>query len=376
MSYQTTTINTRNVIAMEELHNFIKSNIETLHANPSLANELPPLMIWGAPGLGKSTIVKSIAKEMGIEFRDIRLAQIESVDLRGLPSIDKENGTMKWNLPEFFPRDTESKGILFLDEISACPKDVAVAAYQLVLDRKIGDFYDVPKGWYIVAAGNRTSDRAVATTMPSALANRFLHLDVDADAEEWCDWGFKHDIHPSVIGFIKYRPNLIFSMTDENLERGFPTPRAWERVSTMAKIYGNNIELLRKIVYGLIGTHCGIEFVEYFKMASKFDNVLSMMLGKTPIEIPTKSDEKYALASAVIYHTWKGKDDADKAARLGGMFKIANQFSADFASMIVCAVAQGNMEISKKEAIGLLCKCEDWKEFSKKHGTTLKKYMM
>ena len=113
---QTTSVNTRNVIAMEELSNFIKQNIETLHSNPELATELPPVMIWGAPGLGKSTIVKSVAKELGIEFRDIRLAQIESVDLRGLPSVDKESGTMKWNLPEFFPRDTKSKGILFLDE--------------------------------------------------------------------------------------------------------------------------------------------------------------------------------------------------------------------------------------------------------------------
>ena len=373
---QTTSVNTRNVIAMEELSNFIKQNIETLHSNPELATELPPVMIWGAPGLGKSTIVKSVAKELGIEFRDIRLAQIESVDLRGLPSVDKESGTMKWNLPEFFPRDTKSKGILFLDEISACPKDVAVAAYQLVLDRKIGDFYEVPKGWYIVAAGNRTSDKAVAMTMPSALANRFLHLDVEADAEEWCNWGYEHDIHPAVTGFIKYRPHLIFNMNDENLERGFPTPRAWERVSTMAKIYENNVDLLRKIVYGLIGTHCGIEFVEYFKMASKFNNVLSMMMGSSPITIPTKSDEKYALASAVIYHTWRAKDEQEQDARLKGMFKIANALTADFASMVVCAVAQGTNSLNKKDAIGKLCKCEEWKEFSKKHGATIKKYMV
>jgi hypothetical protein len=376
MAIQSTHVNSANVIPMQELGNFLKQNIQTLHSDPSLADSLPPVMIWGSPGLGKSTIVKTVAKELGIEFRDIRLAQIESVDIRGLPSVDKENGTMKWNAPDFWPRDPESKGIIFLDEISACPKDVAVAAYQLILDRKLGDFYEVPKGWYIVAAGNKTTDRAVSMTMSSALANRFLHVEVEADAEEWCVWAYRNDVHPAVTGFIKYRPNLIFNMTDENLERGWPSPRAWEKVSTMSKIYSGNIDLLRKIVYGLIGNHAGIEFVEYFKMASKFDDVLDMLLGKKPISVPTKSDEKYALASAVIYHAWKGKDEKESLARLSGVFKIANEMTADFAAMMICAVANGTNTISKGDAIKTLCKCPEWKEFSKKHGSVIRKYMI
>jgi hypothetical protein len=165
-------------------------------------------------------------------------------------------------------------------------------------------------------------------------------------------------------------------MTDENLERGWPSPRAWEKVSTMSKIYSGNIDLLRKIVYGLIGNHAGIEFVEYFKMASKFDDVLDMLLGKKPISVPTKSDEKYALASAVIYHAWNGKDEKESLARLSGVFKIANQMTADFAAMMVCAVANGTNTISKGDAIKTLCKCPEWKEFSKKHGSVIRKYMI
>ena len=132
----------------------------------------PPVMLWGPPGIGKSDIVKSVAQECGIEQRDIRLAQLDPVDLRGVPTV--ENGQTKWAVPSFFPTEPESAGIIFLDELSAADPSIQVAAYQLLLDRRIGE-YKVPPKWIIVAAGNRAEDNAVSLPISSALANRMMH---------------------------------------------------------------------------------------------------------------------------------------------------------------------------------------------------------
>ena len=170
--------------------------LQGIFDDPELAKKLPPLIIHGKPGVGKSAIVKQVAEELGIEFRDVRLAQMDAVDIRGLPSVNTEEHIMTWNIPDFFPRDPKSKGILFFDEISAADRSLQVSVYQIVLDRCLSDAYKVPDGWYICAAGNRIEDRAVAMSMSSALANRFMHVELTEDAEDWARWAINEGINP------------------------------------------------------------------------------------------------------------------------------------------------------------------------------------
>ena len=130
-----------------------------------------------------------------------------------------------------------------------------VAAYELILDRRLGTLYDVPDGWYIVAAGNRTKDGAVARAMSSALANRFCHLELTEAHKSWVDWGWKNGIHPSVLAFIRFRPDLLLNMTG-NRERGWPSPRTWARVSLemqLAETTGLSNRALSHIIEGLVG---------------------------------------------------------------------------------------------------------------------------
>ena len=160
-------IDTHNVIHASELKDILRSSLEGVQKDETLSAKLPPVMVWGAPGVGKSTIVKSLAQEMGLGFVDVRLAQMESIDIRGLPLPDKEKHCVQWLPSSIFPTDNSKGGIIFLDELSAAPKDVQVASYELILDRQLGggDIYKVPSKWFIVAAGNRSCDRAVSTTM-------------------------------------------------------------------------------------------------------------------------------------------------------------------------------------------------------------------
>lgn len=341
---QSDKIDTHNKMSMEELEKILITNCELICKDRNMARVIPPILIHSSPGVGKSSIVRQVANKLKIGFVDVRLAEMESVDIRGLPSVDKEQGVMKWNAPDFWPRDPDSKGIIFLDELTSCDKSCQVAAYELILDRKIGDFYKVPDGWYIVSAGNLTTDRAVAMSMSSALSNRFMHVEIEADDAQWVKWAMTHDVHPSVTGFIQYKPMSLFNMEKENLERGWPSPRSWERVSEMTKIYGNDEDLLRKIVYGLVGPAKGVEYMEFHRLNKSFDNILDMMYGKVPVKIPEKNDLLYAMCSTLIYVLWRGKDEADEKKRLDGFFKIVSELRPEFVMMSINGAMHGRSE--------------------------------
>ena len=366
-------VDTHNIVHSTELQDILRSSVESVQADESMSAKLPPIMVWGAPGVGKSTIVKSLAREMGIGFVDVRLAQMESIDIRGLPLPDKDAHCVQWLPSSIFPRDNAKGGIIFLDELSAAPKDVQVASYELILDRQLGggDVYKVPSKWIIVAAGNRSCDRAVSTTMSSALANRMMHLEIEANAQDWAEWAVSHGVHPAVVGFINFKPKMLLDVDDQNLERGFPTPRAWERVSEMCKILKNET-LLRKAVYGLVGVPAGQQFMEFHRMAAEMDNVLEMMTNpKAKVVIPTRDDLKYALTSAMVYHVWKGKDKADTENRIGGFLRISMELPPAFATMAMKAARIGTERFSATNAVMGLMRHPAYKAWREKFGKNL-----
>lgn len=362
-----------NRVSAPELAKIIRLQLETLEKKPALAQKIPPVMVWGAPGLGKSTIIRQAAEDMGIDFIDVRLAQREPVDVRGLPVPDASQKCTEWFVSGDWPR--EGRGILLFDELTAADRSLQVAAYELILDRRLGNLYKVPDGWYICAAGNRVDDAAVATTMSSALANRFLHVELAEDAAAWASWAVSSGIHPAVTAFIRFRPECLFRQDDENLERGWPTPRAWERVSVMLETLPADDELLRrKIIYGLVGNRAGCEFVEFYNINDAFENVHALMMDETlkPV-IPVKADRKYALASALSYFLWRGADKQEEETLLNGFFRISCALSSDFACMTMMDAMTGCGVISSKEAAMKLYLHPRYREWSQLHGSAMKK---
>ena len=364
-----------NRVTAEELERLLTMQLMAIGEEPCRSKELPPLMVWGAPGLGKSTILRSIAEKMGIGFIDVRLAQREPVDIRGLP-VPGDDG-VKWLVASEWPRDPKSRGVILFDEITAADRSLQVAAYEFILDRRLGTLYTVPDGWYICAAGNRTEDRAVATTMSSALANRFLHVEMREDAESWISWALKHDIHPSVLGFIRYRPEMLFRQDGENLERGWPTPRAWERVSRMLSMFGEEEEgLLRKVVYGLVGDRAGVEFTSFHKLNLECDDTLEMMTNpKYPVVIPERADRKYALCSSMVYLLWRGQDNADEQRRIDGFFRICMRLTSDFASMAMMDAMAGKGGRPEEECVEKLFAHKMYRQWAEKHGKAMRRHV-
>src|SRR5262245_6632638 len=167
----------------------------------SLIMARQPVFIWGGPGICISAIVRRVAVDFEMPRLDVRALLLDPVDLRGLPFLGQD-GRAKWATPDFLPRD--GSGILFLDELNAAPAMVQASCYQLVLERKLGE-YTLPDGWAIVAAGNRESDRAVTTRMPTPLRNRFVHLEFEVDLQEWSEWAISSKVRPEVIAFLRFR---------------------------------------------------------------------------------------------------------------------------------------------------------------------------
>lgn len=242
-------------------------------------------MIWGPPGIGKSSIVHQVAESQGINFVDLRLSQLAPTDLRGLPVA--ENGQSRWFPPEFLPRDGE--GILFLDEINLAPPAMQGVAQQLILDRRVGS-YQVPDGWLIWAAGNRKEDRAAVFDMPAPLANRFVHLEVEADFDSFKAYALMQDMHQQLIAFLSYRPLLLHRLDVDAMN--WPSPRSWMMADKLLKS-GLDIS-------PAVGLGAATEFAAYCRVFKNLPNLKEILLGEKSPAFPTEPSVRYAVVIGLV----------------------------------------------------------------------------
>lgn len=262
----------------------------------SLLSQRWPAFIWGPPGVGKSSIVRQIAKNRHLPVIDLRASLLDPTDLRGIPAI--ENGRAIWCPPSFLPQQHDKPGILFLDEINAAPPLVQASLYQLVLDRRVGE-YELPPGWWIVAAGNRQQDRAVTFRMSSALANRFVHLELDPDVDDWRTWALGQRVSPLVVSFIGVRPGLLNQEPGDST--AYPTPRSWEMVSDVMTSMGGPKEAA-DVLSGIVGTGAAVEFQAYAKRAINEKAIRKVIESPTEAELPQDLDGVYMLTSWLAFH--------------------------------------------------------------------------
>lgn len=247
-----------------------------------------PVLLVGPTGLGKSSIIKEIAKELGRKVIDLRLSQMEFSDLRGIPFISKEEN-VKWSVPHFFPTDENDNSIIFLDEINTAHSSILSAAYQLVLDRQIGE-YILPKGVSIIAAGNRLEDNDELTDIPKPLLNRFCHIEVKYNFESWLNHA-NSTFHKSVIDYLtQNKSDLFYSSITSN---AFATPRTWERVSDILKSYQDqdvtsDLHSLQILVESCLGESSATKFLGFLKKKNKISVDFGKILSNPSYKIKDK----------------------------------------------------------------------------------------
>lgn len=251
-----------------------------------------PVMIWGSPGVGKSAVVRQVADELGLPCQDERVSDRDPVDFRGLPHI--VDGVTLWTLPGFLP--VSGSGVLFLDELSAAPPAIQAVAYQLILDRRLGD-YKLLDSWAILAAGNLESDRAVVSRMSSALANRFVHLSFDVDLNDWVGWALGRGIRPEIIAFLRFRPELLHSFDAARGEKSFPSPRTWEFVSDLMSADGRDCEA--ELIQGAVGEGAGVEFLGFLRTFRDLPDIDGIIKDPAGSIVPSGPAALYAVCFAL-----------------------------------------------------------------------------
>jgi hypothetical protein len=268
-----------------------------------------PVYLWGAPGGGKSSVVRQVAAELKLEFRDLRATLLDPVDLRGLPKVSGKKTT--WCPPDFLPDG--GSGVLLLDELAQSPLLVQNSFLQLVLDRRLGE-YVLPDGWAVLAASNRVEDRAGAGRIGTALANRFLHVDLEISVEDWQGWAVAHNIAPEIRAFIRFRPAMLSVFDPASNPRAFASPRSWEFASRVFQSAPQR--LLQRVLAGCVGDGPAAEFAAFLKLYEQLPDVDAVLANPTSSPVPSREPAVlFSLVGAMVERCRKNKSLAGNFAR-------------------------------------------------------------
>ena len=299
---------------------------------------LPSVMLWGPPGVGKSQAIRQLAKEIEKNtgkksvVTDVRLLLFNPIDLRGIPTANADKTLAIWLKPQIFQMDPSENvvNILFLDEISAAPQSVQAAAYQITLDRVVGE-HKLPENCIVIAAGNRTTDKSVAFKMPKALANRLLHIEVEGSFKSWKQWAIRSGIHPKVLGFLTFRQNYLMKFDAATEELAFATPRSWEMVSNILNFVSDDVDKMLQLISGVVGSGIAVEFRTWTRVYDDLPDLQEIFDGKNP-KLPTGTDAMYALTAAMTAYARAHKDEI---SRIANSISYADRMPPDFSAMLM-----------------------------------------
>ena len=296
------------------------------------------LFIWGAPGIAKSSVVEQVADELNFKLIDIRLTQMEPTDLRGIPvpfKDDSGKAYVEWAVPSMLPKRTPGArtaevtnadghkfdgAIILLDELPNAAPSVQAGSYQIVLDGALGEWI-CPDNVIVLAAGNRETDKGATFKMPTPLQNRFTHIEMRVDFEDFQTFALNTAFHQAVVGYLTAFKHELFQFEATSASRGFPTPRSWESVSDILRGDPNIPEMVQMaLIAGAVGDGIAVKFLEYRKNAANLPAASDILDGKvTDLKRGGEVSLSYALTTALCYElkdryeaAKKGKPDEKK----------------------------------------------------------------
>ena len=278
-------------------------------------NKKRPVFLWGPPGIGKSDIVRQISNSFtNSHLIDIRLSLWDPTDIKGIPYFDSNNVKMAWGAPSELPDEEMAAQydniVLFLDEMNSAAPAVQAAAYQLILNRRVGT-YKLPDNVIIVAAGNRESDKGVTYRMPASFGNRFIHLELAVNFDDWFNWSVDNNQHTDVVGYLTFAKKDLYDFDPKSASRSFATPRSWSFVSELLE---DDLDesTTTDLVAGTVGEGLAVKFMAHRKVAASMPNPTDILAGKVK-ELKTKEiSAMYSLTVSLCYELKEASDKNDK----------------------------------------------------------------
>ena len=268
-----------------------------------LAAGLVPFL-QSSPGIGKSSIVREIAKEYNLELIDIRLAQVDPTELNGFPTIN--NGIASYAPMSIFPLTNTPlpKGkngwLIFLDEMSSAPPAVQAAAYKLILDKMVGQ-HSLHEDVYIVAAGNLITDNAVVSHISTALKSRVVHIFLEASLDDFKEWAYANKISQNVISFLNFKPSLLHSFDPDTDDCTFPSPRTWEFTSNIEKTFKGNIPSYSTMLFqGALGNATGLEYAAFLEIQNDLIDYDDIIASPLSCRLPSEPSTQWSLIGMLV----------------------------------------------------------------------------
>jgi len=331
-----------------------------------------PIFLWGPPGIGKSDIVAQITDSLpNSHLIDVRLSLWEPTDIKGIPYFNSNANTMSWAPPSELPSQEFAAQydniVLFLDEMNSAAPSVQAAAYQLILNRKVGT-YKLPDNVLIVAAGNREADKGVTYRMPAPLANRFIHLELAVNFDDWFGWAVNNNIHKDVVGYLTFAKKDLYDFDPKSASRSFATPRSWSFVSELLE---DNLDsgTTTDLVAGAVGEGLAVKFMAHRKVASSMPNPSDILEGKVKEMKSKEISAMYSLTVSLCYELKEASDANDKKfdAKVNNFLRFAmDNFDTELVVMgIKLALTQYALPIDPDET-----ECFD--EFHSRYGKYIK----
>jgi hypothetical protein len=290
--------------------------------------------VKSSPGMGKSTIVKNIAKEFNMMVIDHRMSTSAPEDMSGLPTfitVTHPNGT-ETRVASFIPFDifpttntplvegTEG-WIVFLDEFNSAPKTVQAASYKLILDREVGQ-EKLHERVMVVCAGNLDTDRAIVNSMSTAMQSRVIHLEMEINFDEFMkDVALPFKWDNRIVAYLSYKPSMIMDFRPDHNEHTFCCPRTWEFMNDL--IQGQEVLIEDAPLYaGTITSGVALDFIQFTKVYASLPKISVVLSDPENVQIPQDPPSRYA---AIMYLTEHTNDKT-----LAGISVYINRFTAEF----------------------------------------------
>jgi MoxR-like ATPase len=270
-----------------------------------------PVFIWGAPGIGKSSLVEQFAAELGMECVSLLGSQLAPEDIIGVPQI--VNGCSKFFPPAMIVR--AAPYVLFLDELNACAQEIQKSFYSLITDLRVGE-YRLPKGSIVIGAGNRAQDAAIVKPMSSALLNRMVHVELSVSHKDWLQWAYAGGIHPFITDYITQRPDHLWSKPPKT-EEAFSTPRSWHMLSDALREYGDRVSDadIQVLAAGTLTPAHAVQFRAFVRQLKRKYTITALIAGDEPWPgKPEDRDILYFLAQSFRAHLLKNLPENKESA--------------------------------------------------------------